>query len=347
MRSMVFFVLLVSEMMMMPCLSFADEVEEMHCHELSTHGSCLDYQGCGWDTNTHRCFDDEVDNDDDDDDDEVDVVNCYELLEKPKCLEYSGCRWENITKECYDIMPQWIREGQMVPLNSLKSILKELDQYNAAPPVPEATQVNENLFVVLPNCLHPDEVDTILSFESQLDRDTEMHDRSDDLEFHHIVHRIEPLMKQQQSMLFRILISTMVHVDQHLWNILQTEQSTAVFPEVELITYEANPKKGFAEHTDNGSLLTAVFMLSRPETAFEGGELIFDGNRTVSLQYGECVVFRGDKLLHQVQSVTAGTRKVLQIELHHDHASEGGYDDEDDEDDVEEDEEEEVSTSSQ
>lgn len=137
-RSMLFFMLV---MLMVPCVSLANSVEEeMHCHDLSTHGSCLEYQGCGWDTNTHRCFDDvgdDEDSEDEDDDDELDVVNCYELVEQPKCLEYSGCRWENITKECYDIMPQWIREGQMVPLNSLKTMLKELDQYNAAPPVPD------------------------------------------------------------------------------------------------------------------------------------------------------------------------------------------------------------------
>jgi predicted 2-oxoglutarate/Fe(II)-dependent dioxygenase YbiX len=131
----------------------------------------------------------------------------------------------------------------------------------------------------------------------------------------------------------------MIHVDKHLWNILDETEAQAVFPEVELITYDANPKQGFSEHTDNGSLLTAVFMLSR-DSAFEGGSLMFDHNRTVNLKYGECVVFRGDSLLHQVQSVTKGTRQVLQIELHQDHASEGGYDDPDDEEEEEEHEEE-------
>ena len=132
----------------------------------------------------------------------------------------------------------------------------------------------------------------------------------------------------------------MVHVDKHLWNIFEETDSQAVFPEVELITYDANPKKGFSEHTDNGSLLTAVFMLSR-ENSFEGGELIFEHNRKVNLKYGECVIFRGDSLLHQVQSITKGTRRVLQIELHGSHASEGGYDDGDDDEDEDEEYEEE------
>ncbi|KAG7345648.1 2(OG)-Fe(II) oxygenase superfamily protein [Nitzschia inconspicua] len=306
------------------CDSFANTDENLHCHELSSYSSCLEYDGCGWDRETEECFDEEP---------EDEIVNCYELVETNRCSEYSGCRWENITNECYDIMPKWIREGQMVPLTSLKSMLKEMEKYNSAPPVPEESLLNDNLFVVLPNCLHPEEVDMILAFESQLGPDTEKHDRNDDLEYHHTVHRIEPLLKQQQSTLFRILISTMIHVDKHLWNILETEHSEAVFPEVEFITYNASPKTGFAAHRDNGSLLTAVFMLSR-ESAFEGGELLFDGDRTVKLNYGECVIFRGDSLIHQVQSVTKGTRKVLQIELHQEHASEGGYDDGDDYDET-------------
>jgi hypothetical protein len=298
----------------------ADADEDKHCHELSSASSCSEYSGCGWDKEQNECFDEE----------EEEIVHCYELMTKNRCEDFSGCKWENITNECFDIMPKWIREGQMVPLSSLKSMLKEMNSYNSVPPIPPDSHINDSLFVVLPNCLHPEEVEIILGLESQLGHDTEVHDRSSDLEFHHTVHRIEPLMKQQQSMLFRVLISTMIHVDKHLWNILERNQANAVFPEVELITYEANPKLAFSEHTDNGSFLTTVFMLSR-ENYFEGGSLVFDHNRTVHLKYGECVVFRGDSLLHQVTTVTKGTRKVLQIELHGSHASEGGYDDEDDE----------------
>ncbi|KAL3924412.1 MAG: hypothetical protein SGARI_006039 [Bacillariaceae sp.] len=236
----------------------------------------------------------------------------------------------------------------------LDAVSEELNDYKKAgidtrpvyfKSVPTASPLNNSVFVGIPDCISESVVDTILSLESQLDNQTAVNDRSGYLEFSHEVHRVEKHLRQQHPSILHGLISIMLNVDAEMWDVLDQEKLRtnpedvpdapfAVYPEVEYISYPASPKKGFERHTDNGSRLTAVFMLTEQD-AYKGGSLVFDYHPGLRLTKGACVIFRGEKLHHQVQPITEGRRIILQIELHGGHESEGGRDDDDDDDEWE------------
>lgn len=73
-------------------------------------------------------------------------------------------------------------------------------------------------------------------------------------------------------------------------------------------------------HVDNKSAVTLVAMLSVP-SAYVGGRSCFRraqssrGHRELSLEQGDVVLFRGEKLVHWITPVTAGKRIILQIEM--------------------------------
>ena len=178
--------------------------------------------------------------------------------------------------------------------------------------------IDTSTILIIPNCISESVVKTIVSLRSHFDNSTMVQDRTDDLEFSHVVHRIEGILKKKHPELLYGLISLMLHMD--VWNVMNEpvesieEIPEQLFPEIEYLTYEASEKAGFGRHRDNGSLITAIFMLSsRVEGDFKGGQLFFDENREVQLQRGECVIFRGEELFHQVKPIVSGERRVLQI----------------------------------
>ena len=212
-------------------------------------------------------------------------------------------------------------------------------------------------FVKVPSCLSLSQWNDLLSLESFLKSSFRMDDRDEETEYYHVVHRVEPILKANfsSSGLYEALISKMLSVDNKNWKVL--EHVTAVYPEIEFIVYNQSlegqpPKMGFGSHVDNGSALTAVFMLS-DSADFEGGSLMFARDiysdigdaveRPANFAVRECAMFRGEKLSHWVTPVTRGTRKVLQIELHLSLGDRGDDDDEGEEEevyDVEEEDEE-------
>lgn len=213
-------------------------------------------------------------------------------------------------------------------------------------------------FVKVPNCLSPAQWSALLfSLQSYLRSDLISDDRHAETEFFHTVHRVEHILKNEFAAtgLYEALIGKMLRVDGETWHVLDDDRRvTAVYPEIEFIEYNHTiegqpPKMGFASHVDNGSALTAVFMLSDPSSEYEGGALMFAKNAVSDVQHGDarpadfairdCAVFRGDSLSHWVTPVTKGSRKVLQIELHLQFGDRGDDDEEDDEDEWEDDEE--------
>merc|ERR1719493_221037 len=99
----------------------------------------------------------------------------------------------------------------------------------------------------------------------------------------------------------------MRQADDEQWSkLLKRSKRGRVYPEIEYIDY----------HVDNKSAVTLVAMLS-PADAYVGGRSCFRrsegqvGHRELSLQPGDAVLFRGEKLLHWITPVTAGRRVVL------------------------------------
>ena len=101
-----------------------------------------------------------------------------------------------------------------------------------------------------------------------------------------------------------------------------------------------NIKNYLEPHVDNESVLTLILLLSNPKTDFSGGQLLFEqfysdaescdsnyysGNdnvchhdetwRSVHLDIGDAVLFRGSQVLHTITPLLSGTRSILQIEL--------------------------------
>jgi hypothetical protein len=277
---------------------------------------------------------------------EYENIECHDLSDPESCLEYSGCRWKRKTQTCFDMEPFWIENGEMVNIGTLP---KGVDEFSGIKIRPTAFQkssedVDSSTIVIIPNCISDSVVKTIASLQSHFDNYTLIQDRTDDLIFSHIVHRIEGVLKKKHPEMYSALLSLMLHMD--IWDILKQpledveEIPDRLYPEIEYLSYEQSEALGFGRHVDNGSLITAIFMLtSRAQGDYEGGQLVFDPDRTVLPEQGDCVIFRGEELLHQVKPITKGRRMVLQIELHGHHESEGGHNVEDDDEYHDEDDE--------
>ena len=112
----------------------------------------------------------------------------------------------------------------------------------------------------------------------------------------------------------------MAWADKELWGKLS--RKSKVYPEVEYISYDATggEPQHIEPHIDNDSVVTVVVALSNPGE-YTGGTSMFKGaaggmpDRSLVLNKGEAVFFRGESLLHWITPVTAGHRKILQIEL--------------------------------
>jgi len=114
----------------------------------------------------------------------------------------------------------------------------------------------------------------------------------------------------------------MRRADAEGWQRLRKKKST-VYPEVEYIDYDVAREGGecyIEPHVDNKSGVTLVAMLSE-RSEYGGGASCFrrakgnEGHRQVTLQLGDVVMFRGERLLHWITNVTSGRRTILQIEL--------------------------------
>lgn len=150
----------------------------------------------------------------------------------------------------------------------------------------------------------------------------EIYDRHELLEYKHKAFRLEGALRFWQPKLFKRLINTAWAVDGEIWRAIGDDYELQ--PEIEFIEYNG-PKKeggkgGFVDaHTDNGSLITVVVMLSDSTNAFRGGSSFFEdgtkSGRKVDLKKGDAIVFHGMGCEHWVTPVTAGRRHILQMEL--------------------------------
>ncbi|CAK9018925.1 Hypothetical protein SCF082_LOCUS14295 [Durusdinium trenchii] len=170
----------------------------------------------------------------------------------------------------------------------------------------------------------------------------EIKDRKKTLQYRHIAYRMELPLRAHGQHLYAKLIDTMAWADAFLWQKLprnefaypeaakQLEEITQI---VEYIVYEG--KEGLPgsiePHVDNHSAVTIVVLLSDPSefgasewapAGFKGGVNCFASPdsedlpaRVVSLDVGDAVLFRGEKLRHWITPVTEGRRVILQIEL--------------------------------
>ncbi|CAE7201283.1 unnamed protein product [Symbiodinium pilosum] len=150
----------------------------------------------------------------------------------------------------------------------------------------------------------------------------EINDRKGYLAFKHRVWRFELQLRSLSPELYARLMALMRNADEAQWQRL-CAKSKKVYPEVEYIEYDVEEmgEPCFIEpHVDNKSAVTLVAMLSAPD-AYVGGRSCFRraagsrGHREVTLQKGDVVLFRGEKLVHWITPVTAGRRVILQIEL--------------------------------
>jgi len=140
-------------------------------------------------------------------------------------------------------------------------------------------------------------------------------DRDPDLLFHHSAYRVESLLFESDPQLYAKLVDLMLAADASVWHALHG----VVHPEIEYIVYEqraGQPLPSIEPHVDNDSVLTLIVLLSRAGRDFAGGLNIFASpTRSLALERGDAVVFRGELLEHWITPVTSGTRSVLQIEL--------------------------------
>ncbi|CAK0834802.1 unnamed protein product [Prorocentrum cordatum] len=145
-------------------------------------------------------------------------------------------------------------------------------------------------------------------------------DRRYSLNYHHTAYRVELPMRAHCRDLYSHLVDTMVWADQLVWKRLARNET--VYPQAEYIVYDARDgEPGTIEpHVDNNSAVSMIVLLSDP-SEFSGGTNYFDGDgacpgsRPLDLQRGDAVLFRGEKLMHWISSVTGGVRVILQIEL--------------------------------
>lgn len=175
----------------------------------------------------------------------------------------------------------------------------------------------------------------------------------------HTCIRFEFELRQKFRQIYDKLLNGIQIADCSKWCLFGSAalpKNTTIFPEIEFITYEYrdNIKTYLEPHVDNDSVLTLIVMLSDPRTNFTGGKLLFEhfdsntskfdancyfdvfGNvchrgenwRSVHLDIGDAVLFRGSQVEHTITPLLSGTRSILQIEM-----SVDGFDDDDDDGD--------------
>lgn len=175
-------------------------------------------------------------------------------------------------------------------------------------------------FALAPAFLRQDEIEAIAA-AAKHSSVKEINDRKGYLAFKHRVWRFELQLRSLYPELYARLMALMRSADEAQWQRLS--KSKKVYPEVEYIEYDVDEmgEPCFIEpHVDNKSAVTMVAMLSAPD-AYVGGRSCFRraagsrGHREVTLQKGDVVLFRGEKLVHWITPVTAGRRVILQIEL--------------------------------
>ena len=150
----------------------------------------------------------------------------------------------------------------------------------------------------------------------------EINDRKGYLAFKHRVWRFELQLRALYPDLYARLMALMRSADEAKWKRLSAK-SKKVYPEVEYIEYDVDEMREpcyIEPHVDNKSAVTLVAMLST-SNAYVGGRSCFRraqgsrGHRELTLEQGDVVVFRGEKLVHWITPVTAGKRVILQIEM--------------------------------
>ncbi|CAK8986666.1 unnamed protein product [Durusdinium trenchii] len=175
-------------------------------------------------------------------------------------------------------------------------------------------------FLVVPKLLDAEEIRLIHDLWHHPSVE-EIKDRKKTLQYRHIAYRMELPLRAHGQHLYAKLIDTMAWADAFLWQKLPRNEFA--YPEVEYIVYEG--KEGLPgsiePHVDNHSAVTIVVLLSDP-SEFKGGVNCFASPdsedlpaRVVSLDVGDAVLFRGEKLRHWITPVTEGRRVILQIEL--------------------------------
>lgn len=145
-------------------------------------------------------------------------------------------------------------------------------------------------------------------------------DRSNNLTYTHLAFRVEHQARKLGSDLYDKLLNAVKWTDSEIWKKLPA----TVYPELEYIVYDRalhGGKPGYIEeHVDNKSAVTFVLMLSDPRE-YNGGVNYFARSgkhgvpRSVQLQQGDMVVFRGERLLHWISPVVGGRRIILQGEM--------------------------------
>ena len=146
-------------------------------------------------------------------------------------------------------------------------------------------------------------------------------DRDASLEFNHNVWRIEGSQDHWQSVYDKAQ-HYIREVDHLYWR--QLPKQKQVHPEVEFIDYTVQPgleRPGIGPHVDNSSVITMVAMMT-PRDSYRGGESCFElqpGDteecRTLGLELGDAVFFRGELCEHWITPVENGRRCILQIEM--------------------------------
>uniref|UniRef100_A0A7S1AJT7 Fe2OG dioxygenase domain-containing protein n=1 Tax=Noctiluca scintillans TaxID=2966 RepID=A0A7S1AJT7_NOCSC len=150
----------------------------------------------------------------------------------------------------------------------------------------------------------------------------EIRDRKSSLLYRHVAYRIELPLRAHGERIYHRMMSAMFWTDTANFG-GRLSRSKVVFPEAEYIVYDARGSREPGEiepHVDNHSAVTIVVLLAHP-SEFRGGASCFEAaekgspDRQVSLQRGDAVIFRGEKLTHWITPVTDGVRCILQIEL--------------------------------
>lgn len=198
------------------------------------------------------------------------------------------------------------------------------------PEVLRAKTIDHSL-IVFRGWLTQDDIATISSLGPR--GVSQEHDRDDALEFEHQVWRCEDVLPLE---LLDSLLSVMRQGDHELWRSVPkvtAKEAKHLHPEVEYILYDADACRrngsptfpGIGPHVDNSSIITLIAMLSDPSVDFKGGVNRFEDGSGKSIdegaffeftpRQGDVVLFRGELCEHSLTSVTAGTRRILQIEL--------------------------------
>jgi len=117
------------------------------------------------------------------------------------------------------------------------------------------------------------------------------------------------------------IVSIMKETDNRHWKLIANEVEDAENVNIRTIEYHHYIKGGGLvnkHHSDGGSIVTMVCMLSDPTKDFEGGQLMTwecsEEFKKYNVQQGDMIIFPSHKF-HSVSTVTKGERYVLVMEL--------------------------------